>query len=380
MLLDSRPTDSSRRSFFKRVYLLSLIITVVILISYVLYLDPRPRFSGILELSTPWKSKSKSKFFGVIDKIYVISLPTRQDRRTEMEKLRKGLGVEWAYIDAFPATEPMVNSIKGKVVSTRASASQTHSQFKWPEISEELVHSKENIELWQDDSWYPSPDPPPTSLPLVQCTQKDYDMISDPRTLPEHLILTPGRVACWRSHIEVIHQIANDDAEATLIMEDDVDVERDLEGHLKRIWPSLPKDWDSVYLGHCWSNETFWPALPAVSTDPSVSFKPSILNSSLPTLHPSQGPKCNHGYVLSRTGARRILLHLRYPLFAYSRAVDQALAWMIESRRTKSFSVFPNIIAQRKVSKSDIMVLDGVENAGWKDFLVDGFFGDNKRP
>ena len=38
-------------------------------------------------------------------------------------------------------------------------------------------------------------------------------------------------------------------------------------------------------------------------------------------LHPSFGPKCTHTYALSRSGARRLLLHLRHPPFAYSWAL-----------------------------------------------------------
>ena len=62
---------------------------------------------------------------------------------------------------------------------------------------------------------------------------------------------------------------------------------------------------------------------------------------------------------------------MKYPPFAYSRGIDQAYAWLIESGRIKSFSVVPSIIVQRKVSSSDIEAGTG---SSWKDSLVHGVF------
>jgi hypothetical protein len=89
-------------------------------------------------------------------------------------------------------------------------------------------------------------------------------------------------------------------------------------------------------------------------------------------LHPSYGPKCTHAYVVSRRGARRILLHLRHPPFAYSRAIDQALMWLVRSGRLKSYSVVPSVVVQRKVGESDILNGAGSE---WKETLIRGVFG-----
>lgn len=89
-------------------------------------------------------------------------------------------------------------------------------------------------------------------------------------------------------------------------------------------------------------------------------------------MHPSRNPKCTHAYALSRTGARRLLLHLMYPPFAYSRAIDQAFAWLVQSGRLKSYSIVPSIVVQRKVGGSDIAAGKGSK---WKDHLLDGVFG-----
>ena len=92
-------------------------------------------------------------------------------------------------------------------------------------------------------------------------------------------------------------------------------------------------------------------------------------------IHPSFGPKCTHAYALSRSGARRLLLHLRYPQFAYSRALDQAYAWLVQSGRIRAYSIVPSVVIQRKVSGSDVMHgVDG-SGSGWRERLVRGVFG-----
>jgi hypothetical protein len=93
-------------------------------------------------------------------------------------------------------------------------------------------------------------------------------------------------------------------------------------------------------------------------------------------LHVSQKPKCTHAYALSRIGARRLLLHLRYPPFAFSRAIDQAFAWLVESNRIKSYSVVPSLVVQRKVTESDITDSLGIRQ--WKEKLVMGIFEDRE--
>ncbi|KAI9454726.1 hypothetical protein HD554DRAFT_2149932, partial [Boletus coccyginus] len=74
---------------------------------------------------------------------------------------------------------------------------------------------------------------------------------------------------------------------------------------------------------HRWSDESYYPSLTEF-TDTN--------------LHPSHYPKCTHAYALLLSGARRLLQHLRYPPFAYSRALDQAYAWLIRSGRVRSYS------------------------------------------
>ena len=87
-------------------------------------------------------------------------------------------------------------------------------------------------------------------------------------------------------------------------------------------------------------------------------------------------------------------MHLQYPPFAFSRAIDQAFAWLIQSGRLKGFSVVPSLVVQRKISKSDInFVSDDVSPQGpdarqgtaeaakfrgWKEDLMNGVLGGTR--
>jgi len=149
------------------------------------------------------------------------------------------------------------------------------------------------------------------------------------------------------------------------VLEDDVDMERDIHARLKQVWSYLPKDWDVVFLGYCCSDEGFYPAL-------NAHVDPTAPNETVSCIHPSRSPLCTHAYALTRASACRLLVQLRYPPFAYSRALDGAVSWLIQSGRIKSFSIVPCLILQRKVSASDITPGTGSHE---QHHLVNGVFG-----
>ena len=67
-------------------------------------------------------------------------------------------------------------------------------------------------------------------------------------------------------------------------------------------------------------------------------------------------------------------MHLTFPSFAYSRALDQAYAWLILTGRIKSYSVVPSIIVQRKIASSDVDAGERGMGSEWKERLVNGVF------
>ena len=92
------------------------------------------------------------------------------------------------------------------------------------------------------------------------------------------------------------------------------------------------------------------------------------------SVHPSRAPKCTHAYAVTRAGARKLVEHLRFVPFAYSRALDQAYAWLVLSGRVKSYSVVPSLVVQRKVASSDIDPGHAGVGSEWRESLENGVF------
>ncbi|KAI0252699.1 hypothetical protein BJV78DRAFT_1308598 [Lactifluus subvellereus] len=326
---------------------------------------------------------------GMVSKIYIISLPRRNDRHIQMDLLKDALHLDWTYRDACEANASAFMSrpmLEDDVIPV----------FDWPRDMEDMVYSREKLQPFGADLWtLPSShslsdlaayaeiaDPyvfthkgiapsaqqasAVSDIPPLACTSGNDIFAPFSPNLPLYRHLTAAKVACWYSHLQTIRDIANGEDEAALVLEDDVDIERDAKVRLQALWIALPSDWDIVYLGHCWSNESQFPPLSRISLQlPSGRMARSAL-------HPANTPKCTHAYALSRIGARRIVAHLRHPPFAYSRAIDQALAWLVQSGRLRAFSIVPPVVAQRKIVYSD--VTPGLGSA-WRDELYNGVFG-----
>ncbi|KAF9445613.1 hypothetical protein P691DRAFT_632097, partial [Macrolepiota fuliginosa MF-IS2] len=325
-------------------------------------------------------------------KMHMLTLPARKDRRLRMETLREALGLEWTYVDGLQSTNELTQEIWEWVIRVRDDRptviNDTESRhsglppasigFAWPENIDQLALSSVPIDFWGDTIWStPSAIHNPTPYHPAGCAVNNYRILGFTPELPEHLVLTRARIACWYSHISIIHSIANnkelDLDSAYVIFEDDIDMEKDITQRLSILWNSLPQDWDIVFLGHCWSDEKKNPPLPVMLTEPVKvgHIKTASQNTTLTIhqLHPSNQPKCTHAYAVSKRGARRLLLYLRYPPFAYSRAVDQAISWLIEIGRINSYTVVPSLVVQTKEDVSDISPGTG---GGWTERLLDG--------
>ncbi|KAJ7232443.1 hypothetical protein B0H12DRAFT_1145362 [Mycena haematopus] len=312
----------------------------------------------------------RNEVLPVLSRSYVVSLPRRIDRYEDMERLRTRLGLRWTYAAAEDAQSPLVDRIMTQVRALRQNELQKTKYlpnttiqlpFEWPNADIAISHVSSQdliLELQPAES---------DSEPLT-CATENFTLPPYSSRLPEYKILSRNRIACWHSHLSVIQRAfthTGPDKVATLILEDDIDMEADIKERLSSIWSLLPADWDIVFLGHCWSNESYYPALRNALSRQSVSLSP--------TLHPSHAPLCTHAYALSTAGAKRLLQDLTYPPFAYSRAIDHALAWLVRSGRLNSFSVVPSVVVQRKIGKSDVMVGEG---SGWRGHLVHGVLAD----
>ncbi|KZV77419.1 hypothetical protein PENSPDRAFT_256 [Peniophora sp. CONT] len=350
------------------------------------------------------KPAGLSSALGVASRIYVVSLPRRADRRREMDKLAGSLGLNFTYVDAVDASDLDVATIMDRVRTLRfnlgamADAAARLLELGYPDLSVKLpalfdwpddledagMDTPGGAELWthpgllsSDSSTLPPVAPDSSKIittPLACHTENNvFGSITEP-SKPQHILDLP-KLGCWHSHMHLLRRIADDEDERpSIVLEDDVNVERDIRERLQGLWDALPTDWDIVYLGHCWSNEAEYPAIRTV-TPPwlpaNKGFVPSMPPNPLhhTSLHPASGPKCTHAYALSRHGARRLLAHLRHPPFAYSRAIDQAMAWLVRSGRMRAFSIVPPVVVQRKVDQSDLMPGNGSK---WRDTLYDG--------
>ncbi|KAF7356318.1 hypothetical protein MVEN_00964100 [Mycena venus] len=338
--------------------------------------------------SSPDQHRPEIGVLPVPSTTYVISLPHRTDRYEDMERLRSLLGVQWNYIVAENYQSPLVERIMSGVRSLREEKMKGYPTnttvqlpFEWPSPDTAFTTPP-----FQGSSDTPASPAASNSDPLTTA-QKNFTLTPYSKKLPEHMILTRGRIACWHSHLSVIQRVAThapDDV--ALILEDDVDMESDIKERLAGLWNLLPADWDMVFLGesyyriacdgdtqpsffsgHCWGRESTNPPLGKTWT-----WSPELNASVSTALHPSHTPLCTHAYALSPAGAKRLLRDLNYPPFAYSRAIDSALAFLVFSRRVKSFSLVPSIVVQRKIGNSDVVAGKG----SWKDKLVHGMLAN----
>ena len=261
--LSSTTMTSVGRVFQRsRLGLLFLLLLTTILLSAV-YL---PRFSSVFGTNLGFYSwttslnpatPSSGTGLAVIDAIYVVSLPSRTDRRNEMEALAARLNLRWTYVDAMPANHSTVKSTLRWVKEARAAreALKVHGDndsthgvpVSWPTIIDSLALSNEPLDAWKAIGVPSEEGIDDTLIPVATDDNKIAASVSD---LPAWMILTLGRVACWQSHLQVIQRVANDVlSKTTLILEDDVDMEIDIDSQLSHLWKHLHADWDIVFLG-----------------------------------------------------------------------------------------------------------------------------------
>jgi hypothetical protein len=264
----------SRRISHRRLFFSLCFVILSLLVFTSQYLFPSVRHSDI---------SSRGDTLGLAANIFVISLPRRVDRRKEMEALREVLGLQWTYVDAIESTDEVVTKILDRVQSQRRTTynetndghfptqSTTKRVFRWPDDIDLLASSREPL---QPDLWFSAFSGPGATLnptldhyspsdlsgnapaPLMCATEDDIVMpyVSG---LPDFRILTAPKIACWHSHLSVIRRVANNEQKVTLVLEDDVDIERDIRQRLASVWGLLPKTWDIVFLGKDGSLSTF---------------------------------------------------------------------------------------------------------------------------
>jgi hypothetical protein len=247
----------------------------------------------------------RPKALGVVDKVYVVSLPRRHDRRQQVEQLSSALLFPFEYMDAVELGKDTVHSIFDHVLTQRSKMTRNETNFVWPADMDNLARLSSYLELegsdlwnatdhlYRDDKWagWNQSSYQPSSIlssrsdvekyNSLTCSTEDHTIIPWEKGLPDHKLLTPSKLSCWSSHLSAVQAAANtlpgrpDGYEllvhnltrnvsdqsyssessdtrteiTTLILEDDIDMERDVATIISSLWPSLPPSWDIVFLG-----------------------------------------------------------------------------------------------------------------------------------
>ncbi|KAI8872998.1 hypothetical protein GQ42DRAFT_160875 [Ramicandelaber brevisporus] len=175
-------------------------------------------------------------------------------------------------------------------------------------------------------------------------------------THPRETTLKSGRIACWQSHLRIWKDIVDRKYRHAFIFEDDADIDVNIHAKMVPVMRYLPEDFDTAYIGHCAPEE----------------YQKPLLTTDFPDLHLSKFPVCNHGYMVSYKGAKKLIQKLQDVKDPF----DVAIGWMNWGGALKSYSMVPILVAQRrpKNAKSDVdgslfsgptLILNSVARPAW---------------
>ena len=152
------------------------------------------------------------------------------------------------------------------------------------------------------------------------------------KTLKEkHVIdntLNPGQIGCLLSHITLWEDFTNNNNnnKELLVLEDDIYVKSIFKDFIKT-HVKYSENFDIIFLGHC-----------AESEGDHIG---RILNYKL---HKSICPRCTHGYIISKKGAKEFLNYFNNNKI--DMPIDEMLCRIINEKQLKSYSLYPTLINQ----------------------------------
>ncbi|KAL7412914.1 hypothetical protein BDY24DRAFT_391574 [Mrakia frigida] len=427
----SSPHRSRRRlAFFfpstisSRPSLALLLTTSLVLLFLLSSLHPStPHHQFILPFlpSSTHSTLLNSKTLG-FQRIDVVHLKSRSDRRASMVRLGEGIGgLGWTFVDAIGKDSEEVANIetwvrdRSVVVEGILKGAEGKQDGPPPSTSAESTSTASPLvqalfppyPLTDANSWSRAPFPTTSNSsfasPFINHHLSPSTLTSITRMKPLPWTSSTGMIACWYSHYQIIQKFAlewllkEDTFEvgygkdgrvvgggkrenALLILEDDVDIELDVEEILDGLLgeESLPEEWDILYLGYCASeSESF--AHPTLSTfsSSSLSSHPTSSSSSKPTrewtLHASSAPLCTHAYALSPKGAQKLFSLLSAEMFAYLVAYDEALVFLIQTGTLlSSYSIVPSLVIQLEDGGISDVQRGGVKDSGEGEELWEG--------
>ena len=233
--------------------------------------------------------------------VYVVSLKRRIDRRERMERLRNALGLNWIYFPALDRENIIIDKILAFVIRQRATF---NVEFQWPQKLERPILLASSFLNELDLSLRAVNVDTATTDDLLCATENNtIPTYANASSVPFHMRLSRGMLACWYSHLQLIVTIVNNTQHIrdvnwdgkdgiTIVFEDDVDVEWDLADRLARMWDDLPRDWDIIMLGASFPFDCLYQSkikmntfqVTAGPTNPSTLLYPHTPPSTLQTI------------------------------------------------------------------------------------------------
>lgn len=264
--------------------LVALLFAALVSTSIILLLHTPPRWQSFadrfgVETFLPPDHRYQLDL-GFISSSYVVSLPHRQDRQSDIVKLMHLMDFHnWEFFDGVYANTSLVKNLMRHVVAERANVDWADGgdwmrmSFEWPIDAAETYSPPDSdysstlasggAELW------PAHELPEIEIPPMMCSEDDFNLQKYRTDVPQWRFLTPERVATYHSHLTLLRRIVDDAArrgvdvrrnpdwqqqDITLVMEDDVDMEVcRLDNNLLRHTDVVPRlilrlEWLNSYL------------------------------------------------------------------------------------------------------------------------------------
>lgn len=260
-------------------------------------------FRNHLEATTSIPSQAAHSPTLTFTHIYVLSLPTRLDRRAEIVQLAKAHGLDVTFVDAAHKNEPWIKWVAEQAQVVRrerleltvrrvdADSRPGGSPLTWfsdGQAKARGVSQKKIGGLHVGNSWLtqtadeagqvpfpPLPSVAPAYAPswiahlhshvqagtLAELVPQNPDLnitaaLYDPVEAIDGRQVNEGVISTFFGHTKAMRLILENKDESALIIEDDVDFEWDLERLWSRMEYKLRKSkWELALLGHCWGRE-----------------------------------------------------------------------------------------------------------------------------
>jgi glycosyl transferase family 25 len=148
--------------------------------------------------------------------------------------------------------------------------------------------------------------------------------------------LSHGELGCALSHLSIYKKMVNEGIEATLILEDDVDISDDIHNIIKST-RKFPKNWELMLCGYY--AETITERISASSLWGKSEVTP--LHQSVRLVEVSYG---THGYIINNRGAKKLLSELNM----ISKPIDH---YTCSENHLNMYALSPRVVSLNPILK-----------------------------